>query len=94
MGTPRRSWTWIGLILIVAGLLGHLFAAHAIGGSHIAYRDHILGFVLIAVVTGAIIAGLGLRFWKGRPDITVLIIGIVQAAFGLFVYIERFNVHG
>jgi hypothetical protein len=47
---------------------------------------------MILVVTGAIVAGLDWRFWRGRHDITVLIIGAVQALFGLVVYIERFNI--
>jgi hypothetical protein len=84
--------TALGVILLVVGLLGHLLAAHAIGGSAMAYRHHILGFFLILLVTGAIIAGLGWRFWKGRCDITVLIVGAVQALFGLAVYVERFRV--
>ena len=41
-----------------------------------------------------IIAGLGWRFWKGRHDITLLIIGAVQALFGIVIYINRFDVHG
>jgi len=89
-----QRWTWLGAILLIVGFLGHYFAARAIGGSYIAYRDHILGFFLILVVTGAIIAGLGWRFWKGRRDITVLIIGLVQALVGIWVYIGRYNVHG
>lgn len=89
-----QRWTWLGAILLVVGFLGHYFAARAIGGSYIAYRDHILGFFFILVVTGAIIAGLGWRFWKGRRDITVLIIGLVQALLGIWVYIGRYNVHG
>ena len=89
-----QRWTWLGAILLVVGFLGHYFAARAIGGSYIAYRDHILGFFLILVVTGAIIAGLGWKFWKGRRDITVLIIGLVQALLGIWVYIGRYNVHG
>jgi 4-amino-4-deoxy-L-arabinose transferase-like glycosyltransferase len=89
-----QRWTWLGAILLIVGFLGHYFAARAIGGSYIAYRDHILGFFLILVVTGAIIAGLGWRFWKGRRDITVLIIGLVQALLGIWVYIGRYNVHG
>ena len=93
-GRVSQRWTWLGVFLIVVGFLGHFFAARAIGGSYIAYRDHMLGFFGLLVVTGAIIAGLGWRFWKGRRDITVLIIGVVQALFGIFVYIERFNVHG
>jgi len=84
----------LGVLLLVVGFLGHYFAARAIGGSYIAYRDHIFGFFLILLVTGLIIAGLGWRFWKGRHDITLLIVGAVQALFGVWVYMERFSVHG
>jgi len=84
--------TALGIILLVVGLLGHLLAAQAIGGSAMAYRHHIFGFFLILVVTGAIIAVLGWRFWRGRRDITLLIIGAVQALFGVAIYVERFRV--
>ena len=90
--TASRTRIWLGVLLVVVGFLGHFFAARAIGGSYIAFRDHIFGFFLILVVTGAIIASLGWRFWKGRPDITVLIIGVVQALFGIVIYIERFHI--
>jgi len=43
-------------------------------------------------VSGALIAGLGWRFWKGHHDITLLIVGAVQALFGLVIYVERFHV--
>jgi len=89
-----QVWTSLGVILLVVGFLGHYFAARAIGGSYIAYRDHIFGFFVILLVTGLIIAGLGWRFWKGRRDITLLIVGVVQALFGVWVYMERFSVHG
>ncbi|HEV7595636.1 MAG TPA: hypothetical protein VGO33_11625 [Gemmatimonadaceae bacterium] len=89
-----RRLMWLGALLLVVGFLGHYFAARAIGGSYVAFRDHIGGFLLILVVTGAIIAGLGRLFWRGRTDITLLIIGMVQALFGIFVYINRFSVHG
>ena len=89
--TTRRTWTWLGALLIVVGFLGHFFAARAISSNPRAYPDHIGGFFLILVVTGSIIALLGRRFWKGRNDITVLIIGIVQAAFGIWIYINRFH---
>jgi hypothetical protein len=91
--TDKRL-SWLGVLLVVVGFLGHYFAARAIGGTYIAFRDHIFGFFLILVVTGLAIAGLGWKFWKGRTDITLLIIGIVQGLFGVFVYIGRFGVHG
>ena len=89
---PNRRLAWLGAILIVVGFLGHFFAARAIG-TYIYYRDHIFGFFLILLVTGSIIAGLGWRFWKDRKDITLLIIGVVQALFGIVIYINRFNIH-
>ncbi len=89
-----QRWTLLGLLLLLVGFLGHYFAARAIGGSYIAYRDHIFGFFLILVVTGGIIALLGWRFWKERRDITLLAIGVVQALLGVWVYMERFSVHG
>lgn len=82
----------LGVVLLVAGLLGHVLAARAIGGSSVAYQHHIFGFFLILLVTGAVIAAVGWRFWRGRRDVTVLLIGLVQALFGLFVYVGRFNV--
>ena len=88
----RRLRIWLGLVLLGAGLLGHLLAAQAIGGSQLAYRHHIVGFVGLSVVSGAILAGLGWRFWRGRHEITLLALGILQALLGLFVYIERFRI--
>jgi hypothetical protein len=89
-----QRWIWLGVLLLVVGFLGHYFAARAIGGTYIAYRDHIFGFVVILLVTGAIIAGLGWKFWPRRRDITLVIVGLVQALIGIWVYIGRFNVHG
>lgn len=90
--TQNRTWIWLGALLTVVGFLGHFFAARAIGGYAIAYRDHIFGFFLILLVTGLIIGLLGRFFWKGRRDITILIIGVVQAAFGIVIYLNRFNI--
>jgi hypothetical protein len=90
--TASRTRYGLGAIFLVVGFLGHFFAARAIGGSHMAYKDHIEGFFIILLVTGAIIAGLGWRFWRGRRDITVLVIGAVQAIFGLVIYMFRFHV--
>ena len=89
--TKSSPWTWLGVLLIVVGFFGHFFAARAFG-TYIYYRDHIAGFFLILVVTGAIIAGLGWKFWRSRTDITILIIGIVQALFGIVIYINRFHI--
>ena len=90
--TSNRRLIWLGVLLLVVGFLGHFFAARAIGGTYVAYRDHIFGFFMILVVTGAIIAGLGWKFWKGRNDITLLAIGAVQALFGIVIYINRFHI--
>ena len=89
-----RAFSWLGALLVLFGFLCHYLSARAIGGSYVAFRDHIGGFLLILVVTAPIIALLGRRFWRGRRDITWLIVGIVQALFGIFVYINRFKVHG
>jgi uncharacterized membrane protein HdeD (DUF308 family) len=82
--TSRLS-LWAGVLLLVLGLLGHLYAAHAMGGSRMAYTHHVLGFFLILLVTGGLIAGLARRFWRSRSALTVLGIGVVQALFGLWV---------
>jgi hypothetical protein len=105
MGTPRatdvvdqarRRRIWLGVILLGAGLLGHLLAAQAIAGSRVPYRvaygDHIFGFFILTLGSGALLAGLGWLFWRGRHDITLLVLGALQALFGLVIYIERFNV--
>ena len=89
--TSRRG-IWLGALLLVAGLVGHLLAAQAIGGSPVAYQHHIAGFFGLTVVTGAIIAALGSRFWRGRPDITLLILGALQALLGLLVYAQTLDI--
>ena len=94
---PRTSTNLLmmgGVALLIGALMGHVLAAQAIGGTRLAYRDHLLGFAGLTVVTGAIVAGLGARFWKGRGDISVFVLGVVQAAFGAFAYLTRFSVHG
>jgi len=90
----KPPWALLGVILLGVGLLLHLLSARAIGGSYVAYRDHILGFVGLTLVSGAIVAGLGWRFWKGRHDVTLVILGVLQTVIGVLVYINRFSVHG
>ena len=94
MTTMNRTLLIVGAVLLAVGLLCHVLAARAIGGSYIAYRDHIGGFVILTLASGAILAGLGWRFWKGRHDITLAALGLLQTVLGIRVYIERFSVHG
>lgn len=87
--TSRRRRIWLGVVLLGVGLLGHLLAAHAIGGSSVAYTHHIAGFFGLSVVSGGLIAALGWRFWRGRHDITLLILGGLQALLGVMVYVAE-----
>jgi hypothetical protein len=82
---------WVAWLLLALGLVGHVYAAYAMGGSRIAYTHHILGFALILLVTGGIIAALGHWFWRSRSALTFLIIGLVQAVFGVLVALEPFR---
>ena len=90
----QRQLRLVGIACLMAGLLGHVLAAQAIGGTYIAYRDHLLGFAVLTIVTGALLAVAGAKFWRGRPAFTVLFLGVLQALIGLYAYIERFSVHG
>jgi FtsH-binding integral membrane protein len=90
--SPRPRRLWLVAALLLAGLSGHLFAARLIG-SPVAYRDHIGGFFLIAAVTGLLLLGLERLFWRGRRDLTLLCFAVVQALFGLVIYILRPGVH-
>jgi len=83
IGRPR---IWLGAILLVFGLLGHLGSAYLIRTNPRAYSDHLIGFFGIAVVTGVIIAATGRFFWRGRHDITWIVFGAVQAVMGLVVF--------
>ena len=92
MNRGIRLRLWLGVVLLAAGLAGHLFAAQGIGGHYMAYRDHIFGFSILTIVTGLIIVGLERLFWRGRRDISVLALGATQAVLGLVIYINRFKV--
>jgi hypothetical protein len=91
-GAAQRRQLWLGVTLLSAGFLGHLLAARAIGGSFVAYRDHIAGFFILSLVSGAIIERLGRRFWRGRYDITILALGALQALLGFVVYLRMFHI--
>ncbi len=82
---------WGGWLLLGVGLLGHVYAAYAMGGGRIAYIHHVGGFALILLVTGGLIAALGYWLWRSRPGVTLLAIGLVQALLGLWVALEPFR---
>ena len=89
--SSSRLSLWLGVLLLVVGLLGHVYAAHAMGGSTIAYTHHVLGYFLILLVTGGAIVALGWRFWRTRTGLAVLVVGIVQALLGLWIAAEPFR---
>jgi len=72
-------------LLLVVGLLGHVYAAYAMGGSRIAYTHHVLGFFLILAVTGGILALAGWRLWRTRAAVMLFVIALVQALLGLWI---------
>ena len=84
---PDRRLTWLGLFFLALGLAGHLAAADVEGGHAIHYRHHIGGFVLLSLVCGIMVVLLGRRFWSGRRDITLLIVGVLQTVLGWWVYV-------
>ena len=88
-----RSLLWLGVVLLIVGFFCHFFAAPDRRVLHRVPRPS-LGFVLLTVVSGLIVWALGLRFWKRRYDVTIFIVGVIQAVLGVLVYIQRFHVHG
>ena len=86
---PRRigpATAGIAAALLLVGLLGHVLAAAAMGGSRIAYLHHVGGFFLIAALTALPLLGLARLFWRGRHGVTLLAFAAVQALLGLAVY--------
>jgi len=73
----------VGLLLL--GLSGHLVAAWSNGTGPIAYVHHVAGFLIIAVVTGAVIAGLRWLFWRTSRAVPLLIFAAFQAVLGVLV---------
>ena len=84
---------WIAAVLLLVGLLGHVLATGAMGGSRIAYVHHIFGFFIIAALTGLPLLGLARLFWRGRHGVTLLAFAAVQALLGLAVYANQLQAH-
>ena len=89
MPDARGATAGISATLVLVGLLGHVLAARAMGGSRIAYVHHVLGFFLIAALTGLPLLGIARLFWRGRRGLTLLVFAAVQALLGLAVYINQ-----
>jgi hydrogenase/urease accessory protein HupE len=90
---PRSSLTgkanlrlWLGVLLLAVGLVFHLLAANAEGGRAIHYRHHVLGFFVLTAAAALLVVGLGRVFWRGRYDLTVLVVGALQTILGMWVY--------
>lgn len=49
---------------------------------------------MLTLVSALVVWGLSRRFFKGENDMILLLVGIVQALLGIYVYINRFSVHG
>ena len=77
----------LGVLLILLGYGGHLFAARAIGGSAHAYSEHTRGFFILTVASAVLLWAVSRKFWRGRTDLTVLGVGAVQLLIGVLVYV-------
>jgi hypothetical protein len=86
--SANRSVRFLAAALTAAGLTGHLVAAHAIGGSALAYQHHVMGFALILLVSVALVGGLGRVLWRGQPAATWLAVGLIQLAFGAWMALD------
>jgi hypothetical protein len=89
----RSATTGIAAALLLVGLLGHVLAARAMGGSRIAYVHHVSGFFIIAVLTVLPLLGLRWLFWRRRHGVTLLAFAAVQALLGLAVYANQLQSH-
>ena len=87
MQKSKRNRFWLAVLLLAAGLLGHLLAANVEGGRSLHYRHHVLGFVLLTAASAIVVGMAGHFFWRGRRDVTLLVVGALQAVFGFLIYL-------
>jgi len=78
--------SWLGAVSLALGLVFHLLAANAESGRAIHYRHHVFGFLLLSVVSALLVVGFGRLSWRGRHDLTVLVVGALQTILGIWVY--------
>ena len=83
--TPARNYG-LGALFLALGLGGHLASAHEIDMLPHAFRDHIAGFIILTAGAAVILLVLERFFWRGRRDITVLVLGIVQLVLGAAIF--------
>jgi hypothetical protein len=86
-----RPVSGIVLGLLLLGLAGHVVAAWLSRTGSIAYVHHVGGFFLIAVVTGAVIAGFTWLFWRAHRSRALLAFAAVQAVLGVLVALGEFR---
>ena len=86
MAIQSRPCLAAGIALLAIGLAGHLLAANAEGGRTIHYQHHIFGFFLLTLVSAIVVGILSRFFWRGRHDVTLLIVGALQAIFGVLIF--------
>ena len=90
-GGEVRPVSAVVVARLVLGLCGHLVAAWSNGIGRIAYVHHVAGFLLIAVVTGVVIAALTALFWRAYRARALLTFAVIQAVLGVLVAIGELS---
>jgi heme/copper-type cytochrome/quinol oxidase subunit 4 len=88
----KRVPVWWGIGLLGVGLVFQLLAAGATKGGFAAYRNHVVGFVLLTLVTVVAMVFVGRRYWRGRVDLWLFTLGALQAVVGALTWVIRFHV--
>jgi len=86
LAVVRRNHV-VGIALLLLGLGGHLASAYVIRALPHAFAHHIEGFLLLTMATALVLLALGWFFWRGRHDITLLLLGISQFVAGWAIFV-------